>query len=435
MNTEKESSIAQEDIIVDGLSEDTREELHQEKDQKLEQDTQSIKKIVRDLVNDLLTTFPELLNGLDVRLKSVLENSPDINESLLSLIEYFNKVFPERFFDILYENEDMFTIPENNLEFLPGIDYRVLWRENITDSTKNTLWKYLQLILFSTVSRVSSGESFGDTAKLFETINDNEFRTKLEETMAGVQEMFSKPSNNTHTKPTEGDSDTPDINPLPNPEEFHKHVSEMMNGKLGSLAKEIAEETAKEWSVNMEDATSVGDVFNNMMKNPTKLMDMVKGVGQKLDEKIKSGDIQESELLSEATELMKKMQETPGMENLQQMLGKMGLGGKGGKINENAMRAHMERQIKMAQQKEKLRARASEKKDKTEQVIMSPDELARRTTQADKAMSELLMLDDGQNLIFRSGEKAERSSKKTENNKKNKNNKNNKNNKKKNKKK
>jgi len=431
MNTEKESSISQEDIIVDGLSEDTHEELDQQQDQKLEQDTQSVKKIVSDLVNDLLTTFPELLNGLDVRLKSVLENSPDINESLVSLIEYFNKVFPERFFDILYENEDMFTIPENNLEFLPGIDYRVLWRENITDSTKNTLWKYLQLILFSTVSRTSSGESFGETAKLFETINDNEFRSKLEETMAGVQEMFSNPSKKTDANTTEGETDAPDINPLPNPEEFHKHVSEMMNGKLGSLAKEIAEETAKEWSVNMEDATSVGDVFNNMMKNPTKLMDMVKGVGQKLDEKIKSGDIQESELLSEATDLMKKMQETPGMENLQQMLGKMGLGGKGGKINENAMRAHMERQMKMAQQKEKLRARASEKKDKTEQVIMSPDELARRTAQADKAMSELLMLGDGQNMVFRSGEKAERSSKKTENNKKNKN----KNNKKKNKKK
>ena len=418
MNTEKESSIAQEDIIVDGLSEDTHEELDQEQDQKLEQDTQSIKKIVSDLVNDLLTTFPELLNGLDVRLKSVLENSPDINESLVSLIEYFNKVFPERFFDILYENEDMFTIPENNLEFLPGIDYRVLWRENITDSTKNTLWKYLQLILFSTVSRVSSGESFGETAKLFETINDNEFRTKLEETMAGVQEMFSNPSKNTDANTSEGETDTPDINPIPNPEEFHKHVSEMMNGKLGSLAKEIAEETAKEWSVNMEDATSVGDVFNNMMKNPTKLMDMVKGVGQKLDEKIKSGDIQESELLSEATDLMKKMQETPGMENLQQMLGKMGLGGKGGKINENAMRAHMERQMKMAQQKEKLRARAAEKRDKTEQSVISPDELARQTLQADNAMSELLKLDDVKTMVFRSGEKAERSSKKQENNKK-----------------
>ena len=424
MNTDKESSIAQEDIIIDGLDQDTQKEL--------DQDTQSVKKIVSDLVNDLLTTFPELITGLDVRLKSVLENSPDINESLVSLIEYFNKVFPERFFDILYENEDMFTIPENNLEFLPGIDYRVLWRENITDSTKNTLWKYLQLILFSTVSRVSSGESFGDTAKLFETINEKDFRSKLEETMAGVQEMFSKPSNNADTKSSEGESDTPDINPLPNPEEFHKHVSEMMNGKLGSLAKEIAEETAKEWSVNMEDATSVGDVFNNMMKNPTKLMDMVKGVGQKLDEKIKSGDIQESELLSEATELMKKMQETPGMGNLQQMLGKMGLGGNGGnggKINEKAMRAHMERQMKMAQQKEKLRARAAEKKDKTETNVMTPDEFANRTAQADKAMSELLKLDDVKTTVFRSGEKAERSSKKQEN--KNKNNKKNKKNKKK----
>ena len=421
MNTEKDSSIAQEDITIDGLAEDTNDDLDQ--DQKLEQDTQSIKKVINDLVNDLLTTFPELMNGLDVRLKSVLEKSPDVNESTNSLIEYFNNVFPERFFDILYENEDMFSNPDYNLEFLPGIDYRILWHENITNSTKKTLWKYLQLILFSTVSRVSNGESFGDTAKLFEAINENEFRSKLEETMAGVQEMFDKTQNNKDANNSESESEKSETSPLPNPEEFHKHVSEMMDGKLGSLAKEIAEETAKEWSVNMEDATSVGDVFNNMMKNPTKLMDMVKGVGKKLDEKIKSGDIQESELLSEATELMKKMQDTPGMGNLQQMLGKMGLGGNGAKINENAMRAHMERQMKMAQQKEKLRARAAEKKNKTEQVVISPDELARRTAQADKAMSELLSLDNGKTMVFRSGEKAERSSKRSENNKNNKKNK------------
>ena len=42
----------------------------------------------------------------------------------------------------------MFSNEDANLNFLPSIDFRVIWKENISDSTRETLWKYLQLILF-----------------------------------------------------------------------------------------------------------------------------------------------------------------------------------------------------------------------------------------------------------------------------------------------
>jgi len=48
-------------------------------------------------------------------------------------------------------------------------------------------------------------------------------------------------------------------------------------------------------------------------------MDLVTKVGGKLDDKIKSGDIKESELLSEAAEMMQNMKNMPGMENIQNM--------------------------------------------------------------------------------------------------------------------
>ena len=110
-------------------------------------------KVIYDLINDILFSFPEFKDKLHIDLYNI-KDSKDEN-SIKNVYQHIKTVYPERFFDILYENKDMFTIPENNLEFLPGIDYRGLWRENITDSTKNTLWKYLQLILFSTVSLFS----------------------------------------------------------------------------------------------------------------------------------------------------------------------------------------------------------------------------------------------------------------------------------------
>ena len=58
---------------------------------------------------------------------------------------------------------------------------------------------------------------------------------------------------------------------IPNAEALHDHINKMMEGKLGCLAKEIAEETAEDLNIDMEDVTSINDVFNKLFKNPTKL--------------------------------------------------------------------------------------------------------------------------------------------------------------------
>ena len=99
----------------------------------------------------------------------------------------------------------------------------------------------------------------------------------------------------------------------------------------------------------------------------------------------------------------------PGMENIQSMLSKMGLGGK--KINTSAMQAHMERTMKLAQQKERLRARAGQKKV-TEVPQYTAEEMAEMEAKAEKARQELLAEWDEtpSQTVFRSGPRAERSS-------------------------
>ena len=106
------------------------------------------------------------------------------------------------------------------------------------------------------------------------------------------------------------------------------------------------------------------DVFGQLMKNPTKLMSLVKNVGTKLDSRIKSGELKESELIAEATDIMNNMKNMPGMDNIQSMLSKMGmsgLGGKGAKMNMGAMEAQMERQMKAAQMRERMKSKVGAK--------------------------------------------------------------------------
>ena len=213
--------------------------------------------------------------------------------------------------------------------------------------------------MFSIVGTLNNKDAFGDTAKLFEAVNEDEFKSKLEETLSHIQGLFDL-SGNFDESPKEGDSGI-NMENIPNAEEIHDHITGMLDGKLGQLAKEIAEETANNLNLNMENVSDMKDVFQQLIKNPTKLMGLVKTVGDKLDSRIKSGEIKESELISEATEMMNKMKNMPGMGNIQSMLSKMGLGGLGGlggKVNMGAMEAQLNKNMKQAKTKERIRAKA-----------------------------------------------------------------------------
>ena len=317
-------------------------------------------KLIYDLINDILFTFPEYKDGLDNDLHKIKEQQD--SESIKNIYEHFKKVLPERFFDILYKNEDMFQKENVNTEFLPGIDFKNIWKEDISTKTKDTIWKYLQLILFTVIGKVDSQDSFGDTAKLFEAINEDELKDKLEETMKNLHNMMGK----------DGDEDIIDVSGidmenLPRPEQIQDHINGLLDGKLGNLAKEIAEETAEELNLNTENAQSVNDVFKQLFKNPGKLMGLVKNVGGKLDSKIKSGEINESEIMKEASDLLSKMKDMPGMGDVQSMMRQMGLNlGKGQKVDFGAMQGKLNQNIKVEQMKERIRQKTMQKQKEKE---------------------------------------------------------------------
>jgi hypothetical protein len=335
---------------------------------------EEFKKVIKDFVRDIRTTFPEYETFVEKWWKgreyfASMENEEE-REAIIAKTEANNmkfifkfclKRYPPRFFDILYQNAEIFTEDsEIDTEFLPYIHFKNLWQCDISDKTRETIWKYLQLILFSIVGSLENREAFGDTSKLFEAINEDEFKSKLEETLNGMQDIFK---GQTHADGVE----TPlqeNFQGMPNADDIHGHISGMMNGKLGQLAKEIAEETAADLNMDMEGATNVQDVFQKLFKNPGKLMGLVKNVGSKLESRMKSGDIKESELISEASEIINRMKNMPGMGNIQEMLSKMGLSGlaKGGKLDLNAMEAKLNQTMKTAQMKERIRKKAEDKK-------------------------------------------------------------------------
>jgi hypothetical protein len=355
-------------------------------------------KIINDFIADIVTTFPEY-TGLIKRWWSTDESRKQKEETFV--FRHCVKTIPERFFDILYKNAEMFADDsETNTEFLPGIVFKQLWKCDISDATRETIWKYLQLILFSVIGSVHNSDEFGDTAKLFEAINEDELKTKLSETLDNMSSFFeeaSKDQDNTDTK--EGDTKDVPFTPenMPNVEELHGHLNSLMGGKLGKLAMELAEDTASQLDLNMDDTSNPKDVFQKLFKNPGKLMNMVKNIGGKIESKIKSGEIKESELMSEGMDLLNKMKSMPGMGDMSKIFSQMGIPGldKNTKVNMGAMEAQMNKTMKMAKMKERMKAK-SEQKAQTS-VPSTP------ATSSTKPLSEEELI-----KIFSSGEKAER---------------------------
>ena len=375
--------------------------------------------IILDFLRDIDCSFPEYRETLARYLGYSHEMKPMPDELYIELYSHCKNVYPVRFFDILYKNESLFAAPAaaaadpdkaqangassaggvSSIEFLPGVNFREIWAtEDITNNTKDIIWKYMQLILFSIVNNLSDMGSFGDTAKLFEAIDDNELKTKLEEVIGEMGSMFgnSEPGGEGTTQPNldetfkkatefmneafEGHKNAgagagaggpggPSSSSVPDASSIHEHLSGILNGKIGKLAKEIAEETAADLNLDMENETSMKGVFQQLLKNPGKLSGIIKTVGTKLDSKLKSGELKESEIMQEASELMSKMKNMPGMNNLASMLSKMGMnmpgggmgGGSGGKVNFGAMQSQLNKNMKQAQMRERLLKKVHEK--------------------------------------------------------------------------
>jgi hypothetical protein len=128
-------------------------------------------------------------------------------------------------------------------------------------------------------------------------------------------------------------------------------------------------------------------------------MGMVKNIGNKIDEKIKSGEIKESELMSEGMDLLNKMQTMPGMGDMQKMFSQMGIPGlgKGGKMNMGAMEAQLNKNMKAAKMRERMQAKAQSQTNKPK----TSDTTTTTTTGPMISEEEIIK-------IFSTGEKVEK---------------------------
>jgi hypothetical protein len=383
----------------------------------------NLRSIITDFTADLSVVFPEYAFMWS---KWATESDAEYEK----LHAHCLAVYPERFFDIMYTNVDIFEAGSKMVvDFLPDVDFRILFNcPGVSEKTKTSIWKYLQLILFTVLGSVNDPKRFGDAANIFEAMDENELHAKMAETMAGVGDFFknmeSGDSNEaTSTEGTtedsvegsaegtgEGADEAEDLSnamkdifeglrnasqgtegtggaegsetgsagkpgfKMPNPEVLKEHMKALLDGKLGKLAKEFTDEFThdlKDFFDEGDEANmkSSKDVLMKLIKDPKKMVLILKKITTKLQERMKRGDISQEELMAEMAGLMEKMKDMGGGADFADMMKGLagtpfmkmfekGLGGGGAKMDMNKLN----QMSKQAEMKERLRKKMEMKK-------------------------------------------------------------------------
>ena len=368
--------------------------------------------IMMDFVKDLKHTFPEYSTTMWVYSENTSE------EGWKDLYKYCLNVYPERFFDILYKNDLIFKVENNdNTMFLPNLDFKKLYFCNgVTASTQESIWKYLQLVLFTIIGSVKDKAEFGKSMNMFEGVDETELQEKMTEALSDLGQFFQKMEEDikegSHTEEGKADEEEDkndsgdDANTeMPNPEDLHNHLKGLFGGKLGSLAKELMEELTDDikdtlgFDANDFDQNSQPmDVFKKLMRHPDKFMKLVQKIQGKFQEKMKSGDLSQEDLMREAGEMLQKMKEMGGNskqmhEMFQNMAKTMGGNGKNMKMDTGKL----DRMMKSHSTKERIRANLEKRKEEEAKFTLAAKEngsLVYRPQDGEK--SEKTMMTDEQ---------------------------------------
>ena len=335
---------------------------------------QNFNSIIADFTRDLSLVFPEYSHQWQ-------------NLNMETLHPYCLAIYPAK-------------DSKTNVAFLPNVDFRVLYNcEGVSENTRNSIWKYLQLILFTLLGSVKDSKGFGKSANIFEAMDEDELQSKMAETLAGISDFFKSEEGSEEEVPdlmdaskfaetfgktmdemndafkNEGSEGKSDGFKMPNPEELHEHMKGLLEGKLGKLAKEFTEEFTNDiqdifTEKDTENMKSSKDILMQIIKNPQKMVLIFKKLAGKLQDKMKNGDISQEELMQEMTgimekmkgmgggngdlaELMKSMKDMPFMKMLEKTMG--------GKVDMNALNRMTSQTATKDRMKKKLEQRQQAK--------------------------------------------------------------------------
>ena len=249
--------------------------------------------LFKSFINDIIKVFPEHKDCINKNYNEILQlEGLIIDENII--IKEFLDLIDKNSDKITNKKDDIFT---DDLYLIKEISMKTIWESDISDKTRENIWKYLQSFCLINISRTSN-EQINNVLKSLEsnekikdkkTVKDIKKINKINENLKKQSELSNVSLNGSLS----------DIDNILN------------NTTIGSLAKEITED------LNLDNMDEEG--MGDLMK-PENMMNMFQKINTTLTSKLQNNELDGNSLLGEASGLMN---DNDMMKNMMGMFGNM----------------------------------------------------------------------------------------------------------------
>ncbi len=199
--------------------------------------------------------------------------------------------------DISCKNEIIFS---KDRVILNNIDFYTIWNdEKLTDVQKENIWKYLHTLYIFAYEHIKNVD-FKTVIKELKQMGSDENVDEYTRTFMNIIDSLTYKYKEETNSVEEEDNNKPGSFNIPTPELF--------NGVIGNLAKEIAEEIDPE-KINLDNP---GELLKSLLSgnfdennDDSGVMNLIKDITGKIQNKISSGKLNENDLFNEAQNVMK----------------------------------------------------------------------------------------------------------------------------------
>ena len=241
--------------------------------------------LFKSFISDICKVFPEHKECIDTNYSDILESNEITIEENETISEFLRNI-DENSNGISNKSIDIFT---EELFLIKDISMKEIWYSDISDKTKENIWKYLQGFCVINISR-NSNDKINEVLKSIESnekVTDKQTVKEIKK-IKKINENL-KNSDNIDDKDKKEKNDIEDL---------------VDNTSIGNLAKEITE------NMGFKDGSEPD--ISDLMK-PENMMNMFQTINTTLNDKINNKELDMNNLFGEASGLMNNNDMMKGM--------------------------------------------------------------------------------------------------------------------------
>lgn len=292
---------------------------------------QNFYKILREFLLNLRETFPEKSSEINDYWKYVRKTKkPKYVKQFMNKIEPYSKA-------ISHCDETIFD-SEEPVYLLKNIDFVKLFKSDISENSKNSIWQYLQGLYI--LGNFITNTNILDNLKNISSNDDNKETEVIKDMLTNIKNLSEKSQSQSQSQEkSESESEQPQEKSESESEQSQEKSDTSATpgtfGLIESLAKEISDEIDIPKDINVNNPA---DLFHSMFfSKEGGFAKLLTSVGEKIKTKVDSGELNEDILMKETQNMMSTMQGLMGGENTgDNKMGDIGkmfqgmMGGKGG---------------------------------------------------------------------------------------------------------